>query len=197
VTETFVSLAAMAFALSLTPGPNNVLLTASGAAVGYLRTLPAQVGILLGFIVQIALGATGLAVVVSRAPGLHRALAVVATGYMLWLARRLWRATARSEGTDDAVTMPWWRFTALQFVNPKTWLANVAFVTGYLETGASRTPGARIALVLVFLLVVTTSMTVWTVFGAALRRRLHARRWSLLSRGLAVLAAATVPTFWV
>jgi threonine/homoserine/homoserine lactone efflux protein len=199
VTETLASLAAMAFALSLTPGPNNVLLTASGATVGYLRTLPAQAGILLGFVVQIALCALGLGAALTHAPGLRPALAAIATVYMLWLAVRLWRARASASHSDDgrAGRMSWWRYTGLQFVNPKTWLANLAFVTGYLESTRAHSLGTRAALVVAFLVVITTSMTVWTLFGAALRARLGERHWAVVTRTLAVLAAVTVPTVWI
>jgi threonine/homoserine/homoserine lactone efflux protein len=192
------SLVAMAFVLSVTPGPNNVLLTASGATSGYLRTLPAQAGILAGFLVQIGLCALGVGAALAGEPALRVGFAVVASAYMVWLALRLWRVhTTASYDVSSPVVGTWWRWSVLQFVNPKTWLANVTFVSGYLESARVTSLGSRALVTAVFLGVISTSMTIWTVFGTALRSRLGPGDWRVVSRSLAVLAVATVATFWI
>jgi threonine/homoserine/homoserine lactone efflux protein len=84
----------------------------------------------------------------------------------------------------------------LQFVNPKTWLATLALVSGYLQ-GRSLDLAETTAAVALFLAIVTMSMTVWTVFGASIRARTGPEQWRLVNRSLAVLAACTVVTFWV
>ena len=54
-----------AFVMSITPGPNNVMLTVSGATFGFRRTLPHLFGVVFGFVVQllaVCLGEAGAAV---------------------------------------------------------------------------------------------------------------------------------------
>ena len=193
------SVATLSFVLSATPGPNNVLFAASGAAVGYVRTLPGIVGMLTGFAAVLAGCAAGVGQLVTRAPGARLAMTVLASAYMLWLARRLWTASAvrLPDACGDTGPLTWWQMAVLQPANPKTWLASVAFASGYL---AGDSPGGAVVDllgVIVFLLVVSVSASAWTLFGAALRSRLSGSQGRGFDRALAVVAVATVATLWV
>ena len=52
-TAFILPLAMFAFVSSVTPGPNNVMLTASGATFGYRRSVPHMLGICLGVVVMV------------------------------------------------------------------------------------------------------------------------------------------------
>jgi threonine/homoserine/homoserine lactone efflux protein len=196
--ERILPMMSMAFVMSITPGPNNMLLAISGAHVGFRRTVPAVVGVLLGFCVVIGLCAVGTDALITGVPRVRMLLTVVASAYMLWLAQKLWRArapTSDDHGADQAVLLAWWRFAALQLVNPKTWLACVALISGYLEAqhlDLSQQAAATAS----FLAVIASSMTIWVAFGSSIRSRFTATHWSRFHRTLAVLAAATAVTFW-
>src|SRR5579864_2175458 len=73
------------FVMSITPGPNNVMLTASGANFGFRRTLPHILGICCGFVVQLLAVCAGLAALFTRWPALQSALAWVGAAYLLYL----------------------------------------------------------------------------------------------------------------
>ncbi|PRX50934.1 threonine/homoserine/homoserine lactone efflux protein [Prauserella shujinwangii] len=192
------SVTALAFVMAVTPGPNNVLFAASGARVGYLRTLPGLLGMTTGFAAIIAVSGAGVGALVARSPWLRLALTVGASLYLLWLAIRLWRSSGRPASADGAGAVPgWWQFATLQFANPKTWLASLAFVSGFLGPHA---PGGRAVDLLGvawFLGVVWCAASVWVLFGAALRTRLADRHWSRFNKVLALLAASTIGTFWL
>jgi len=85
-----------------------------------------------------------------------------------------------------------------QLLNPKTWLASLAFASGYL---AANSPGEGLAIdilgVTAFLFVVFVAASLWTLFGAAFRTRLSPSNWRIANRVLAVLAWATIVSFWV
>jgi len=83
------SVAVLAFVMAATPGPNNVLFAASGARVGYLRTVPGLTGMLGGFIVILVVCALGLGELVASTPEAQTAMTVLASCYMLWLGSRL------------------------------------------------------------------------------------------------------------
>jgi threonine/homoserine/homoserine lactone efflux protein len=65
------------FVMSITPGPNNVMLTASGARFGFRRTLPHILGIGCGFIVQLLAVCAGLSALFTRWPSIQSTLAWV------------------------------------------------------------------------------------------------------------------------
>src|SRR5690554_1257940 len=89
-----LSLALFAFVNSITPGPNNVMLTASGATFGYRRSLPHMLGITLGVAIMLLLVGAGLGSVFAAMPGLYVALKYIGAVYLLYLAFRIARAGA-------------------------------------------------------------------------------------------------------
>lgn len=198
MTTWLLAVATMAFVMSATPGPNTVLFAASGARVGYWRTMPGVVGMLVGFAALIAISSIGLGAVLAQNTPLRSGLTLCASAYMIWLAMRLWRNSAGATADDsDKPLLAWWQFVTLQFVNPKTWLASVAFVSGLLGANAPGDAATSVLGVVWFLAVVSVSASIWTLFGASLRTRVSGERWSTVNRSMAVLALLTVPTFWV
>ena len=117
-TSTILSLAAFAGLITATPGPNTVMLAASGLAFGVRRSLSQFVGILIGFALLLAAIAAGLQAVILAQPRILWLLRLVVTVYLHWLARGLWNAAST---TEAACTTPIPLVQALifQFVNPK------------------------------------------------------------------------------
>lgn len=193
------SIATLAFVMSATPGPNNVLFAASGARVGYFRTLPSLAGMLAGFAVILAACAAGVGELVTRAPRTELAMTFAASVYMLWLAYRLWTAdtTRMGHASDGEALLSWWHMAFFQLANPKTWLASVAFASGYLAANSPGGVTVDLTGVCVFLGVVWVSASSWTMFGAAFRSRLSSSQWRRFNRVLAVIAVATIATFWM
>ena len=78
--------------MSITPGPNNVMLTASGVAFGYRRTLPHLLGVSLGHSAQIGLVCLGLGSVFVRWPWLHRPWPLLMASAQAMTAASRWPA---------------------------------------------------------------------------------------------------------
>ncbi len=111
-----------AFAAAITPGPNNIMIMASGLNFGTVRSLPHLPGICFGFPVMVILIGTGLGVVFEKYPVLHEIIKVIGIIYLIYLAWRI----ANSDKTSEAAT-PGKPFTFLQsalfqWVNPKGWI---------------------------------------------------------------------------
>ena len=81
-----IPLASYAFISSITPGPNNIMLTASGITFGMRRSIPHILGIPFGFGVQLALCAYGLGALLIQVPAANIALKVFGTAYLVYLA---------------------------------------------------------------------------------------------------------------
>jgi len=190
------ALAIYAFVMSITPGPNNLMLTTSGLIFGMARTWPHILGIPFGVAVQLSAVGAGLGAVFAIEPRLQVALKLVGTLYLLWLAAKLWRA-AELRDASMAAPISFFQAAAFQFVNPKAWLIAVTVIAAFVAPGEGYV--GRLALVcLVFAVVGIPCMSVWAAFGAGLRKVLRdPRKLLMVNRTMAGLAALTAGLFWL
>jgi threonine/homoserine/homoserine lactone efflux protein len=122
------------FVTAFTPGPNNMMLLASGTNFGFRRTLPHMLGVTIGFmLLQFAVG-LGLGGVFTLLPWLHPVLRVAAFGYLLYLAYKIATSKAPSgtDGDNRARPMTVLGAAAFQLINPKTLIVIAGFFTAYL-----------------------------------------------------------------
>lgn len=194
--EIALPLMTLAFVLTITPGPNNVLLLASGLAFGFRRTGRQMAGIVTGVFLQIVLVGAGLGALFARFPHSQLLLKCAGSLYMAWLAAKLWRA-GRAEAVTLARPIGFREATAFQFLNPKVWLMATTVVSAFVPPGGHY--AARLASVgLLYCATAFPCICVWAACGEALRRWVQdpvaLRR---LNRAMAVLALATVLLFWL
>ncbi len=130
----FLFLTIPAFA---TPGPNNLMLMASGARFGFLRTLPHLLGINFGFPLMVFLVGLGLSEIFVAYPVIKTVLKFFAAGYFLWMA---WHLLGLKVGEQGGTARPIGFFEAalFQWVNPKAWAMAVSFIAAFVETGQDR-----------------------------------------------------------
>ncbi|MEO0822515.1 MAG: LysE family translocator [Pseudomonadota bacterium] len=167
--ETAAALFAFALAATWTPGPNNMMLAASGASFGWRRTLPHAMGVAVGFPVMLFAIALGLGEVFQAMPALRTGLAWLGCGVMLWLAWRI--ATARAaRGERRGRPLSFLEASAFQWINPKAWVMCIG-VSATFATGARPVLEAAIAAVL-FLASGLSSSQGWSIFGAGIGRLL-------------------------
>jgi threonine/homoserine/homoserine lactone efflux protein len=189
--------AAMMFALvmSITPGPNNTMLLASGVNFGFRRTLPHMLGITCGCMVMMIAIALGLGQVFTRVPGLYSAMEIASVIYLLYLAWKIATSSAFSVDTANERPMTFLQAAAFQWVNPKAWMMAVSGVTAFhLNDNLMINAGLLTAS---FAIVNLPSITVWAAFGLGVRRflsgatALRAFNWSMA----ALLVVSIVPVF--
>ena len=186
-----LALATFCFVSSITPGPNNMMLLASGANFGFRRTLPHLMGVSLGFgamVLGVGLGVGGIFTVY---PALYDVLRVVACGYMLWLAYRIATASGIGDGKATARPMSFIEAVAFQWINPKAWAMALGATTAFVA------PGEFVVGVLIVTAVFTAinlpCVASWAGFGVVLRRLLD-RPWTLRAFNvtMAVLLVASL-----
>jgi threonine/homoserine/homoserine lactone efflux protein len=166
-TDLILALMGFAFATSVTPGPNNMMLLASGANFGLRRTVPHMLGISVGHSVMVFLVGLGLAGVFLAEPRLFTALKVLSVAYMLWLAWKIATAAPPRAGQAAGRPFSFLQAAAFQWVNPKAWAMALGAVTVYAP-GGEVWPTAVVAVV--FASVNLPSVTLWAAAGQALRR---------------------------
>lgn len=166
--DVFLALIGFALVATITPGPNTLMLLASGVNFGFRRTIPHMVGIAVGFMSLLLAVGFGLGALFQAFPQMQTVLRIAGGAYLLYLAFRI--ATARSfGGRADAASRPLTVLGAalFQWVNPKAWMMGVSAMAIY--TSADAKVETTLLVVGAFALVLTPSVTAWAGFGTALR----------------------------
>lgn len=178
--DQITALVLFALVTSITPGPNNLMLMASGANFGFRRTVPHMLGVGLGFAAMVFLVGIGLAGVFVAVPAAHDVMRVLSAVYILWLAARIARAAQPGAGAAGGRPMTFLQAVAFQWVNPKAWAMSLSAVTLYAASGSWL---ASLWVAVIFGAVNLPSVSVWTVMGQQVRRlltnaaRLRAFNW--------------------
>lgn len=186
---TTVTLLLFLLPLAYSPGPGNLFFAAHGARFGVRRSLPALLGYHVATLA--AALAVGAGLLLMTGPTMARLLLWAGTGYMLWLALRLWRASAMPKQTD-APRADMWDGAALLALNPKAWAIMAALFAQF--PSADWQTVAWVAGV--FTLNNAVAFLVWTGLGqamlAGIRTPAHLRQ---MNRAFAVLLAGVA--IWV
>ncbi|MBD1557367.1 LysE family translocator [Vibrio sp. S9_S30] len=193
----FTSVALFAAVMTGTPGPNNVMLTASGANFGYRLTVPHFVGIGFGLLTQMVLIAAGLGVVFERYPEVQQVLRVTSSAYLLYLAWRIGTA-APPTGRDDDHSRPMTLFESalFQYLNPKAWIMSLTAV-GTFSFSGDQFWWSVVGMGMIFWFVQLHTSSVWVVFGTLIRRWLSsATAWRCFNVTMGLLTASCVGFIW-
>ncbi len=187
-----------AFVSSITPGPNNTMLLASGVNFGVRRSIPHALGISIGFMVMVLAVGFGLGQVFQAWPPLYSILRYAGAAYLLYLAWKIATCGPLSTGAAGMrKPMGFWGAAAFQWVNPKAWVMAVGAITTY--TPAQGYVVNVIVIAAVFALVNLPSVGIWVMFGSALRNLLQNPRWLTLFNVLmaALLVISLYPLLFV
>lgn len=172
------------------PGPNVIMLTASGARFGFTRTLPHLFGVVLGVGVIGAVTALGVGALILANPALGMVLRSLAAAWIIYMAWNYFNATRRpaAQTEDQGQPMTLWQAVLFQWINPKVWAVAFAASAGY---GAGMEPlmeAARLATA--FSSVNLFVCLFWASAGAVLTTLLSSpTRWKIFMRIMAALLA--------
>jgi threonine/homoserine/homoserine lactone efflux protein len=191
-----VALIGFGFVCTVTPGPNNVLLWASGASFGVRRSWPHVLGTALGVGVMAMLVAAGIGALITTIPALAVAMKIGGSAYLLYLAWQVAGAGALDRPTASR-PMGLLQAVGFQLVNPKAWIFAVGAVSTFRPASVPIALGSALV-ALVMMAITIPSSALWVVGGDALNRlveRPNARR--AISLGLALIIVATVALVWI
>ncbi|NNK78239.1 MAG: LysE family translocator [Litoreibacter sp.] len=165
--DLIIALCMFAFVSSITPGPNNLMVMASGANFGFRRSIPHMMGIGLGFGFMIVLVGLGLAQVFEAYPIAHTVLKVVSVIYLTWLAWKIANAAAPENRGTSGTPMTFLQAAAFQWVNPKAWTMALTAITVY---AADQSVASILLVAGIFVVINIPSVSSWTVLGQQMRR---------------------------
>ncbi len=193
--ELVTALVVFAFVFSITPGPNNLMLLASGTNHGFRATIPHLFGVNIGFMVLLLLVGLGVMQIIEAYPPVHAGLRLLCAAYLLYLSWKIAAASPPSEQAEQAgrIARPLTFIEAalFQWVNPKAWAFALAAIS--IHTPPIDPLLGIVFVVLVSGLVNLPCILVWVAMGTCLRRLLgNARRLRMFNRTAAALLVCSV-----
>lgn len=185
-----------AFLGLFSPGPNIVMLTASGARFGFRATIPHLLGVPVGVGIIAAITGTGVGAALESAPGLTLAFKIAAALWILWLAWKTAQAGHAGRGQDRGRPMTFLEAVAFQAINPKIWAITLAASAAF--TIGLSAPAEAVRMFAAFAGINLFVCAFWTALGHGLRRALASDLlWRRFMTLMACAMAATVILIFV
>ncbi|OHX14694.1 hypothetical protein BI347_15165 [Chromobacterium sphagni] len=190
-----VALVTYLLVMSITPGPNNLVLASSGVNFGFSRTLPSLLGMALGLSLQVGILTVALGALMSLMESLQLYLAIAGCCYLLWLSWGMARAGAARSAESGSRPMGFWGGIMFNWLNPKVWLMGFNLVMVFLPAHMNAWYAAALFVLITFF----TSLpciAVWAGSGVAIRRFLDSPpRLRAFNFSMAAMLALTA--FWL
>lgn len=169
--QQLIALITFALVSTVSPGPNNIMLMASGANVGFMRTIPHMLGIIFGFSLMVALVGLGLMGLFTAYPVVQQSLRIASMLYLLYLAVKIAKSKPMTNDASDYKPMSFLSAASFQWVNPKAWTMALTAISVY---AASAELQDILLVSLIFGLVNVPSVSLWTTAGKQLQGILQA-----------------------
>ncbi|QDL53689.1 LysE family translocator [Rhodoferax aquaticus] len=186
-----LSLAMFAFVTSITPGPNNMMLLASGVNHGFAGSLRLLFGIEFGFFILLSAVGLGLGELFVALPMAHTAMKWLGVAYMLYLAWGLAHSAGSGAEGDGGKTLGFWGAVAFQWINPKAWIMAIGYFSTYVPAGKG--PIYLVGMAALFAIVGLPCCAAWALMGQHLRRYLaDAKQRQVFNWVMAVLLVLSI-----
>ena len=194
--STLAALMVFSFVSAGTPGPNNVVLWASGAQFGFRRTIPHVIGTSIGIGALAVAVAAGLGTLVTAVPAAQILLKAAGSAYLLYLAYQI-AISREMQGQEVARPLSLGQAIVFQWLNPKGWIFAFAAVSAFRPRELPVAVGSALV-ILTMMLVVIPAASAWAAGGSLISRMMTGdRAHRALSIGLALLLAASVLPLWI
>lgn len=181
-----------AFSTTITPGPNNIMIMASGVNFGAKQSFPHLLGICFGFPpMLIALG-LGFNHIFSMYPLLHESIKVIGVLYLLYLAWLIANSSPSSLDNTIAKPITFTKAALFQWLNPKAWVMAMGAISAYTSTGSNFLMQI-LYIALVFFIVAFPCLSVWLFFGTKLKKYLKSvQHQQIFNKSMAALLVISI-----
>jgi threonine/homoserine/homoserine lactone efflux protein len=159
--------------VSMTPGPNNLLLAASGANYGFIKTLPHMCGVIVGFAIMVVASGFGLGMMLNEFPQVILPLKIMSVSFLLYLS---WRIATGGAHVIEGKSQPLTFLPAVLFqtINPK----GISFLLSIMGAQVSDNEPLLPQLIPLFILLpafTVLSAFTWTMFGTAIGKLMQSQ----------------------
>ncbi|MDQ2076393.1 LysE family translocator [Marinimicrobium sp. ABcell2] len=189
--EYLISLMVFTFVASVTPGPNNIMLFASGINHGVKKSLPHYFGICIGFLLLVAAVGFGLGALFKQSPFLHQVLKIAGALYLVYFAWKIGSASSASDGSEIRSPITFFEAALFQWVNPKAWIIAIGAIATF--TIQSSIAASIAAIIVMYFFMGSLAMGIWLTSGASLQRLLNSdKRRRAFNVSMAVLLLLSI-----
>ena len=192
ISPLFLPMLGFMFVAAFTPGPNNIMLAASGANFGFARTTPHMIGVTAGFAFLLVLAGFGLDQVFRALPVVQQIFRLLALGFIAWLSWKI--ATARQDDDEAKVSRPlrFWQAASFQLINPKALVMSVSAISTYTDPAVVFLPQFTVLMVS-FTVVTHLSVMTWAAFGVLISSFIRTpSRFRVFNVSMAVLLVISI-----
>ena len=180
-----------------TPGPNNVMLTASGANFGYRRSIPHFLGVGIGLMSMVLLLASGLGVLFQTYPVIQEGMKWLGSVYLLYLAWKIATAeptTKKGQGRNKPMSLV--QAALFQYLNPKAWMMMITAIGSFSLQGGDYW-WSILGIALIFWVTQLHTSSIWVGFGTLIGRWLSGdMAWRRFNLCMGTLTALCVVFIW-
>jgi threonine/homoserine/homoserine lactone efflux protein len=170
--ELILPILLFAVSASITPGPNNIMLMASGLNFGIQKSIPHLLGVVIGFPIMIIMIGLGFEIVFEKFPFIHQIIKIVGIAYLIYLAWRIAVSSRQTQGASKSRPLQFWQAVLFQWVNPKAWIMATGAIAAYTSLASDFFTQVLI-IALTFMIVAFPSAGSWLVFGSGLKHFLQ------------------------
>ena len=189
--EYYLSLITFTFVTGITPGPNNMMLVASGLNHGIRKSMPHYLGICIGFPIMVAAVGFGLDALFEKYPSIYIYIKVSGITYLLYLAWKIANAGNSSASSKARQPLTFTQAAAFQWLNPKAWVVAVGVLAAF--TSPETVTQRFAAIILIFFAMSFICMAIWLKLGQGLQQFLRSgKRIHYFNITMAVLLALSV-----
>lgn len=171
--EMILPIGLFALSMCITPGPNNMMLTASGANFGFRRTIPHILGIEIGLLSMIALSGLGLGILFRSFPIFHQVLKYASILYLLYLSVSIALSQKADSGSQNGLRpLSIFQAAAFQIINPKVLVMATTSISTFSISGSGYMLSVMM-IITIFGMVCIPAISVWAGFGTMIGKRLN------------------------
>ena len=169
MTPLFYSMLTFMFVAAMTPGPNNIMLAASGANFGFMRTVPHIIGVVVGFFLLMLLVGLGLGQLFEAFPIVRQGLRVAALCFIFYLAWRIANSGTSEDTTKEARPIRFWEAALFQLINPKAVVMSITVNATFISPDYDFSTQFAV-LVVSFTVLTLVSVVAWAGFGLVIKQ---------------------------
>ena len=192
--QQFSSFVVLAVVMSVTPGPNNLMVLFSSVRFGARKTLDHISGASVGSALMLLLVGLGLHEIFTLFPSVQVVMKYGGAAYILYLSKRIMTSTGTVQATGSPQPMSFVRAVFFQLINPKSWIMASVAISTCLPAVFSFSDIALYTVL--FAIVCFPCVGVWAWFGAMIKHYLMdarlVRRFNQSCAGMLALSALSM-----
>ncbi len=180
------------FSATVTPGPNNIMILASGLNFGTMKSLPNYLGICIGFPIMVMFVGLGFGFIFESFPIVHTYIRIAGIFYLLFLSWKIDTSAPNSLNAKQSMPFSFLQAVVFQWVNPKAWIMATSAVAAF-TSGDTNIFLQVLIIALTFMIVAFPSTGLWLFCGVWLKKIFNSpSHQRTFNRGMAILLVLSI-----